>query len=592
MARGASWDPALEAEVGQAIGREARARGVNVLLSPAINLLRHPAWGRAQETYGEDPLHVGRLGAAFIAGAQREVVASVKHFALNSIEDTRFEVDVQVDERTLREVYLPHFELCVRGAHVGSVMAAYNRVNGAYCAENVPLLRNILKGEWGFRGVVESDWVLGTRSTAGSLMAGLDVEMPAAHHYGEKLLRAVQAGELSEALVDDAVRRCLRVKLAFELGSKPPLPPEIVECHAHQELALRSARTSMVLLKNQGALLPLAPRDLRSLAVVGSLAALENTGDRGSSAVRSSFVISALEGIRDRLGAERVVPVVRDTLRAQDEARIAACDAAVVVVGLTWREEGEKIPLFEGGGDRASLRLSRVQQQLVLRVCALAPRTVVVLAAGSALELRPIADAAPALLLSWYPGMLGGEALADVLFGEVSPSGKLPISFARAAADLVPFGREKVVRYGYDHGYRHLDRAGRPPEFCFGHGLSYTRFRYDALRLDRATMAEGDTLGATVEVTNAGPRAAEEVVQLYLTSAPRQELRHVRSLVGFGRLALAAGQTRRLRMRLGARELSRFDVQRGGFVVDAGEYELRAGPSLAELPLRARFEAL
>lgn len=590
MARGATWNPALEAAIGQAIAREARARGANVLLAPAVNLLRHPGWGRAQETYGEDPLHVGCLGAAFIAGAQRELVACVKHFALNSIEDNRFEVDVQVDARTLHEVYLPHFERCVRDAHVGAVMSAYNRVNGQHCAENGALLRGVLKEGWGFQGLVMSDWVFGTRSTEPSLRAGLDLEMPAPYWYGERLLAALRQGRVDARLVDEAVLRALRVKLAFGLTDLAMPTQDCIECHAHQELALRAAHESMVLLKNEGGLLPLDAQRCGRVAVVGSLAALENTGDHGSSAVSSSFVVSALEGLTDRLSAARVLQVPTDALSASERRAIAACDVAVVIVGLTWQDEGERIPLMEGGGDRTSLRLRPVHEQLIRDVCALVPRTIVVLQGGSALEVRPWVDRVPALLMSWYPGMLGGEALADVLFGRVCPSGKLPLSFARSAADLVPFDpRAGAVRYGYDHGYRYLDRLGREVEFPFGFGLSYTRFRYDALVLDRSRFDPDGVLEAEVQVTNVGARAGEEVVQLYVTPPPGDPVAPLRSLVGFGRLALGPSESKRLRMRVTQRELRTYDATRDAFRVRNGSYVLSAGPSSRELPLRASF---
>ena len=387
------------------------------------------------------------MGVAFIAGAQRKLIASVKHLALNSIEDTRFQVDVKVDERTLHEVYLPHFEACVREAYVGSVMSAYNRVNGVYCGENKLLLRDILRTRWRFLGLVESDWVLGTRSTEPSLQAGLDIEMPEANHYGAALLRALQAGRVALRDIDEAVRRILRVKLAFGLAAVDPQVPahvplapteDVIECTEHQDLALEVAHQSFVLLKNAEGVLPLIGARDFPLALVGSLAAMENTGDHGSSTVKSSFVISALEGMTDRLSASLVKAMARDRLTAADRETLRNCKAAVVVVGLTWREEGERIPILQGGGDRDSLRLSDTHERLVREVSELVPRTVVVLQAGSALEVRRIVDQVPAMLMAWYPGMLGGEALADVLMGRVSPSGKLPLSVPRAASDLCP----------------------------------------------------------------------------------------------------------------------------------------------------------
>jgi beta-glucosidase len=276
---------------------EVRARQGSVLLAPTINMLRHPRWGRAQETYGEDTHLLGRMGVGFVQGVQRHVIANPKHFAANSIENTRFSVDVTMDERTLREVYLPHFRSAVRDGHAASVMTAYNKLNGAYCAENFPLVREILKGDWGFRGFTESDWVLGTRSTVPSVYAGLDIEMPGAGFYGAPLTTAVADGTVPLSLIDDAVRRTLRAKLCFRLDTDPPqADPSQVESPAHGAVALAVARESIVLLKNAGAL-PIDRAATASLAVVGDLATAVNLGDQGSSSAAPSVAITALAGI-------------------------------------------------------------------------------------------------------------------------------------------------------------------------------------------------------------------------------------------------------------------------------------------------------
>src|SRR5262249_31138134 len=297
MARAASWDTEFEERVGEAIGAEARAKGANVLLTPTANLLRHPRWRRAQETYDEEPYHGGRMGVGFVHGAQRHVVASAKHYAVNSIEDTRLVVDVLVDERTLREVYLPHFRMVVQEGGVGSVMAAYNQVNGQYCTENVHLLRQILKEDWGFLGFVESDWFVATHSTELSLLAGLDIEMPVPVYYGPPLMGAVENGVSSLTLVDDAVRRVLRVKLCFRVSDaarEPPAEP--------LERALEAAGRSSVLLQTERGTLRLDRAAASSIAVVGDLAMTANLGDLGSSVVEPSFAVSPLEGIRALAG--------------------------------------------------------------------------------------------------------------------------------------------------------------------------------------------------------------------------------------------------------------------------------------------------
>ena len=305
MARGATWSPDLERRIGEVIGLETAARGGNVILAPAINILRHPAWGRAQETYGEDVHHLTRMGVAFIEGAQQHVIASAKHFAANSIEDTRFDVNVTVDERSLREIYLPHFEAAVREARVGSVMSAYNKVNGLYCAENPGLLTEILRDDWKFTGFVESDWILGTRSTVGSALAGLDIEMPQAAYYNEDLVAAVESGEVPEEVIDEHVRRIVRTKLRFKLDAPADVSADVIDSPAHRDLTLEVARKSIVLLKNDGTL-PLDRSSLGSVVVVGELANSENTGDVGSSNTSPPYVVTPFEGIENRAGSVTV----------------------------------------------------------------------------------------------------------------------------------------------------------------------------------------------------------------------------------------------------------------------------------------------
>ena len=358
MARGATWDPPLEQQIGEAMGQELAAKGGNVLLAPTINVLRHPRWGRAQETYGEDPFQIGEMGAAFIEGAQKWVIANAKHFVANSIEDVRFDVDVTIDERTLREVYMPQFRKAVEQAHVGSVMSAYNSVNGHYCSENAENLGDVLDGDWGFDGFVVSDWTLGTRSTAPAAKAGLDIEMPAAAYFGDKLLEAVQQGQVPEKVIDDAVRRILRIKFRFHLD-KPEKPPlDVVENDAHRALAQKAEEEAIVLLKNDGGALPLDRKKITRLAVVGELADTVNLGDQGSSNSLPASAVTPLAGIKSLAQGVAVDALPGPTLSSADLAKIAADDAAVVVVGLTAKDEGEYMGKGMPGGDRTTMQLS------------------------------------------------------------------------------------------------------------------------------------------------------------------------------------------------------------------------------------------
>ncbi len=587
MARAASWDTELEERVGEAIGAEARVKGASVLLAPTINLLRHPRWGRAQETYGEDPYHVGRMGVAFVHGAQRHVVASAKHYAVNSIEDTRLVLDVIVDERTLREVYLPHFRMVVQEGGVGSVMAAYNQVNGQYCAENVHLLRQILKDDWGFLGFVESDWFVATHSTELSLIAGLDIEMPVPVYYGDPLVGAVESGVSPLTLVDDAARRVLRVKLCFGVSDAVPPSTPREQPAEHLELALEAARRSIVLLQNEGGTLPLDRAAVSSIAVVGDLAMTASLGDLGSSVVEPSFAVSPLEGIRALAGDVSITYVPGPPLTPEGRAAIAAADAAVVVAGLGPEDEGE------GGssdsGDRLDLGLPSGQDDLISAVAALNRRTVVVLEGGSAITMPWVAEVG-AILMAWYPGQIGGQAIAEELFGDIDPSGKLPLSFPRDEDDLPVFDDiAPRVTYGFLHGYRWLDAKRIEPLFPFGFGRSYTTFGYANLALSRQEMGPSDRLQVTADVTNTGAMAGDEIVQLYVSYRRSRVQRAPKDLKAFARVHLEPGETRSVPLEIAAANLAYWDVKTGGWQVEPIEYGVHVGSSSRDLPLEGRF---
>jgi len=588
MARGATFDVALEERVGEAMGRELLARGGNVILAPTVNLLYHPRWGRAQETYGEDPHALGELGAAYVRGAQRHVVATPKHFAVNNVENTRFTVSAEVSERTLRELFLPHFRRTVE-AGAGAIMTAYNRVNGVYCSENRHLLRDVLKDDWGFEGFVMSDWLLAVRSVAPSALAGLDLEMPQGDHFDEQLVEAVRAGEVPEAVIDDAVRRILRAKVRFGIvdGTRPAPDPSVIAGPEHAALARQVARESFVLLRNESAALPLDASRLRSLAVVGRLADTANLGDKGSSSVNPAYVVTPLAGLRARAGSLPVAHVGTDAPTPAELAAIAAADAAVVVVGLTSAEEGEGLITI---GDRRSMELPAEQRRLVLDVARVQPRTIVVLEGGSAITMGDWGEAPAAILMAWYPGMEGGNAIADVVFGDASPSGRLPLSWPESEAQLPPFDDvSPAVAYDLFHGYRYLDRAGVAPRWPFGFGLSYTSFRLDGLRLADATVRRDGRVRAIVEVTNVGERPGAEVVQLYVGFPGSSVERPVRELHGFGRVELAPGETGTVAIEFPVRDLATWDEAKGGFRLEDLEYRVEVGTSSRDLPLATSF---
>lgn len=625
IARGASWNPELEERIGEAIALEARSFGANWVAAVCINLLRHPGWGRAQETYGEDPVHVGAMGAAMTRGLERHAIACVKHFALNSIDSCRFLVDVQVSERVLNELYLPHFRDCIE-AGAGSVMSAYNKVNGRWCAEHPGLLTATLRQRWGFEGLVVSDFIFGVRDGVAAMRAGLDLEMPFQMVLAGCLEQAVQQGRLPLARVDEAVLRQLLLQLRLPAGD---YPTSLRGCPAHRALALQAARESIVLLRNEGPVLPFS--GLGSLAVIGRLAAEPNLGDRGSSDTRPppGCVVTPLEGLRQ--AAPELAIAYDDGARIARAAELAArSDAAVLVLGLDWRLEGEHIhpadiaPILAlmppprwlrtllgrqllarlwtplagliawitshapeprsgdfAAGDRTDLALPLEQVALIRSVAAANRRTVVVLMGGGAILSCDWKDLVPGLLLLWYPGQEGGRALAEVLLGRLSPSGRLPLALPTRQQHLPPFDpRARRVVYDLWHGYRRLQRQGHPAAFPFGFGLTYSHFESSPPELlqppDPAAIAAGEQrqLVVAVDVCNCGAMAAAEVLQLYLEPPGWLLERPRRSLVAFARVPLAAGERRRVELTVFLRHLAFFDGDRDGFALEAGLHRL------------------
>jgi beta-glucosidase len=592
MARGATFDADLELRIGQAMGIEARAQGCNFSGAVCINLLRHPAWGRAQETYGEDSWHLGVMGAAMGTGIQtHNVIATIKHFALNSMENARFKVNVKADERALHEVYLPHFKHCL-DAGIASVMTAYNKVNGQYCGQDRVLLTHILRDEWKFDGFVHSDWVRGVYKVYGA-SAGLDIENPEPLVFGDNLVRAVEEGMVEPYVVDRACRRILTTQLRFA-RRQDPLPaygPELVACEAHRALALEAARKCAVLLENDGTL-PLRRDKVRKLAVLGVLAALENTGDNGSSRVRPPYVVTPLEGLRRMLGEEAVLHADESDLEAA-RAAAAAADAVLVVTGYTAKEEGEYIlgdialgadkkprgPSLSPtpiGGDRESLSLPPAQVALIKAAAESGKPVVVAVVAGSAVLVEEWRQDVQAIVMSFYAGMEGGTALAELLFGDVVPSGKLPFTIARDAAHYPHFDRDAdEITYDLWHGYTKLERDGIAPRYAFGHGLSYTSFAYSAL----VARVAGDAVEVSVAVRNMGNVTADEVVQCYIGAPAIEAERPIKQLRGFTRLTLAPQQTSIARFRIALDSLRWRDPASHSWRLERGAYRVYAGGS-------------
>ena len=603
IARAATWDPQLEEQVGLAIGVETRARDANYSASVCVNLLRHPAWGRAQECYGEDPVLTGRMGSAMTRGIRVHVMACVKHFALNSMENERFEVDVSVDEHALHEVYLPHFKAVV-DAGADSVMTAYNRVRGEHMDVNSALLTDVLRHEWGFSGFVTSDWVFGTHHAVASLQAGMDVEMPLRLLRARALPAALRSGALARATVLRSAHRVLRTIVLHEATRELASPSaDLIASPAHRTLARRVATESIVLLKNEpvGAapLLPLDP-GIRHLAVVGRLTALPNLGDHGSSRVRPPSTVSPLQGLREALPGVRITTPSGPSARAA-AAAAATANTAIVVVGLDQHDEGESVvtgsvevgvlgrafsagPLrasliglahlashFVRGGDRSSLDLRPSDVRLICAVVAANPRTIVILIGGSAILTETWRDRVPALLLAWYGGMEGGRALASVLTGEVEPGGRLPFVVPTDVSHLPPFdAAAKSVVYDDRWGQRLLDAEGHAPAFPFGFGLSYTTIEH---RLLDHTF--DDTGGnANVLVTNTGDREGSTVVQVYAADVSIR--RPVAQLLGFRKVTLQPGAETTVRVTLDAGPTLQRDPATRRWSPRAGDWALLA----------------
>jgi len=578
MARGASWDILLEEKLGEVIGKEARAHGANLFGGVCINLLRHPAWGRAQETFGEDPFHMGEFGAAVIRGVQKHnVMATAKHYAANSIEYSRFKVNVQISERTLREVYLPHFKRCIEDG-CATVMSAYNKVRGEYCGHNSYLLRDILKGEWGFDGFVHSDWMNGLKDTTKGILGGLDVEMPRAKYYGKKLEKAVKLGKVPLSLVDDSVRRILRTTLKFTTKEDTQnYDSDLIGCDEHILLAREVAEKSMVLLKNQDKLLPFNTDEMDSLAVLGPLADKKNTGDHGSSHVRQKNIISPLQGIKNSVGNK--INVIHNEGSDIDVAQQIAqsVDAVVLIVGYTSKDEGEYIPIISKGyGDRTDLDLKKNDIKLINAIAKVNKKCVVVLVGGSAILMEEWKEKVSSILMAWYSGMEGGHALANILFGRVNPSGKLPITIPKDPAHL-PYFKIDIdeIEYGYYHGYTLMEKENIEPAFPFGFGLSYTEFSYNNIRVELTE----EKIIVSVEISNVGAVAGEEIVQLYVGFENSSVDRPIKLLRGFKRVALKSNETKTVSIEVKKKDLAWYNPESNAWEVENIEYIIYIGAS-------------
>ncbi|MFX1323413.1 MAG: beta-glucosidase [Promethearchaeota archaeon] len=578
MARGATWDLGLEEQVGEVIGKEVRAHGGTLFGGVCVNLLRHPAWGRAQETYGEDPFHVGQFGVAMIKGVQKHnVMATVKHFAANSIENARFKVNVKMDERTLREVYLPHFKKCIEKG-CATVMTAYNKLRGEYCSHNEYLVRDILKKEWDFTGFVHSDWMDGIHDTVKGIKAGLDVEMPRAKHYGKRLKKKVLNGDVSIDLVNDSVTRIISTVLKFTSAKDPQnYNFNLVGCNDHIQVTRKVANKSMVLLKNDSKLLPFDSNEIKTISIFGSLANLKNTGDHGSSNVPQQNIVTHLQGIKNLYGNE--VKIMFNEGKNLEKAKVLAqsVDAVIVIAGYTYKDEGEYIrQKINSASDRTNLGLKNKDIKLIKAIASANSSCVVGLVGGSAIIMEDWKDYVPAIIMTWYSGMEGGNAFADIIFGRVNPSGKLPISIPKHQDHLPFFDKDAdEIEYGYYHGYSLLEMQDIEPAFPFGFGLSYTDYQYENLRVE----VLNEKIIATVEVTNIGDLVGEEIVQLYVGYENSKIDRPKKSLKGFRRVQIIPKETKSIKIEIDKGDLSFYNPKTNQWELEKMIYKIMVGPS-------------
>ncbi len=614
VALAATWNPDLAKLYGQTIGEEALARGKHVMLGPAVNIHRTPLCGRNFEYFSEDPFLASEVVVPWIRGLQsQKVAACVKHYALNNQEWERGTIDVEVDERPLREIYLRAFEAAVRDGGVLAVMGAYNKFRGQHACHNDYLLNEVLKGEWGFKGLVMSDWS-GTHDTRAAALGGLDLEMGTEKPYsqfflGDPFKRLLEKGEVPMSVLDDKARRNLRVMI--ETGALDGRPAGSLNTKAHQQAARRVAEESIVLLKNAGGLLPLDPAKVRTIVVIGENAVRKHSHEGGASEIKALYEVTPLEGIKARVPQAKVThamgyksgrwspddaPATTDpeTLIAQAVDGARQPDVAIVVGGLNH----DRFQDAEGT-DRKNLSLPGGQAELIRRVTEANPRTVVVLVSGGPVDMEPWLEKTPAVLQAWYPGMEGGNAIATVLFGDVNPSGRLPMTFPRKLSDSPAHalgaypGKNGTERYeeGLLVGYRWFDAKGIEPLFPFGHGLSYTSFEYANPKVREPGPAspggaKPPVAVVQVDVKNTGSRPGAEVVQLYVEHEAPRLPRPPQELKGFAKVFLKPGEQKTVALTLGPDAFAFYDPAKKAWVAEAGEYVLRVRSS----PRLGRFE--
>ena len=622
----AAWTPELAYRRGEVLGEEARWRKKDVLLGPGVNIIRSPLCGRNFEYMSEDPYMNSVLAVAYIKGLQsRDVACSVKHFAVNNQETNRTTVDVECSERALREIYLPAFKAAVQEGGALTVMAAYNKFRGEFCAENNYLVRKILRNEWGFDGVYVTDWGA-AHSTVPSMEAGLDVEMGTLidkyedWYYANPLIEAVKSGKVPMSLVDEKVGDVLRVMIKTNvLDPKKRFGPGSMNTKEHQQATYDAAAEAIVLLKNQNNLLPLDFSSIKSLAVIGDNATRKHSNGGLSSEIKAVYEVTPLEALRAKWGDkvdirfaqgyEKLSTFVEGSNNGQSSGTFSSktqesdallkeavevartSDVALLVCGLNHDYDTESF-------DRLNMDIPYGQVKLIQEVVKANPRTIVVMIAGSPLNMAAVDICSPAIVWAWFNGMEGGNALVDVLSGKVNPSGKMPfttpVSLDQSPAHALGNfpGRDLKVNYEEDIlvGYRWFDTKGLPVVYPFGYGLSYTTFDYSNLNTDKETYDQADTIQATFTLTNTGDREGAEVAQLYVSDPVCSVMRPVKELKGFKKVFLKPGESRRITLDIPVSSLAFYSEAQSQFVVEPGEFILQLGASASDIKQRISVE--
>jgi beta-glucosidase len=604
----ATWNPDLALKYGTALGEEARTRGKDMILGPAINITRTPVNGRTFEYMSEDPFLNSRLAANYIKGVQSNgVVACVKHYAVNNQETNRSSVSVAMDERTLREIYLPAFKAAITEGRAYSIMSAYNKFRESYCSENDYLLNKILRGEWGFKGIVVSDWG-GTHSTVNCAINGLDVEMGSYRKvfFADSLLKEVRNGKVPEDVINDKVKRILGVML-YTQRNRMAKPGGIISTPEHNKVAYEVASQSIVLLKNSDNILPLNSSRLKKIVVIGDNALHKHATGGFGAGVKARYEVTPLAGLQNALGIKVQIQFVQgykpsvDTINYKKYERVPAAkadqsllneavaaaknsDAAIIFAGTNHDVETEAT-------DRRSLALPYGQDELIKAVTAANPKTIVVVVAGAPTDLNAALQTSPAVLYSWYNGSQGGNAIADVLFGKVNPSGRLPFTFPVNLNDspahfLKTFpGENFTANYaeGILVGYRWYDTKNILPQLCFGYGLSYTKFDYSPISLPKPKFKGDGKIKFSVNVKNSGQKSGYETVQIYFGKENSKVPRAEKELKAFKKVLIAAGKNAKVNFEIDAKDLAYYNMDAKAWQVEPGKYKLIVGSSSRDI---------